>query len=322
VTFDDLEILFGVEVRRIVEGETKVSKLPKAALRMDDAAGFVHDREKLIARKKEDEQAENLRQMFLAMCADYRIIIVKLADRLHNMRTLSHMTEPKQQAISRETLEIFAPLAHRLGIWQFKSELEDLSFSYLWPHEYSRLKRRLERREAKLREALDGTRRAISAALDSDARLAEQDCRWEIFSRKKDMYSLWQKLRSKKCDNRLDNVHDVVALRVVLDVPPREHESPEDHEARGVWLCYHVLSLTQQLPACEKVSNIVKDYISFPKPNGCVWRGRGGGGGAAAAGAKHGLLLLLRLRLLPTDSPRPPPGTRACTPPSAGKACA
>ena len=97
--------MFGREVRNIVEGETKVSKLPKLAF-----ADYA------------DEQAENLRQMFIAMTDDYRIIIVKLADRLHNMRTLSHMKPEKQKKISRETLDIYAPLAHRMGLWPFKSE--------------------------------------------------------------------------------------------------------------------------------------------------------------------------------------------------------
>jgi len=138
LTFTEVEALFGVTVRKIVEGETKVSKLPKLAF--SDYA---------------DEQAENLRQMFVAMTDDYRIIIVKLADRLHNMRTLRHMKPAKQQKISRETLDIFAPLAHRMGIWQFKSELEDTAFMYLYPLEYKRLNRKLRRNQKKYRDALE-----------------------------------------------------------------------------------------------------------------------------------------------------------------------
>jgi hypothetical protein len=136
LTFDLIEGMFGKVVRSIVEGETKVSKLPKLAF--SDYA---------------DEQAENLRQMFVAMTDDYRIIIVKLADRLHNMRTLRHMKPEKQIKISRETLEIFAPLAHRMGIWQFKSELEDTAFMYLYPQEYKRLNRRLRQHQKKFRDS-------------------------------------------------------------------------------------------------------------------------------------------------------------------------
>lgn len=109
VTFEEIERVFGAVVRRIVEGETKVSKLPK------------------LAERLEDEQAENLRQMFIAMTEDVRIVIVKLADRLHNMRTLRYMPPEKQKRISKETLEIFAPLAHRLGIGQVKTN------SRIWP---------------------------------------------------------------------------------------------------------------------------------------------------------------------------------------------
>ena len=119
---EDVEALFGREVKQIVEGETKVSKLPKVV------------RAQLGANESppsngRDKQAENLRSMFIAMADDWRIVVVKLADRLHNMRTLQYMPPHKRIAIARETLEIFAPLAHRLGMWQFKTELADLSFA-------------------------------------------------------------------------------------------------------------------------------------------------------------------------------------------------
>src|SRR5690606_37269538 len=132
VTFEQIEKQFGKPVRQIVEGETKISKL--------------------AVRVYEDEQAENLRQMLLAMVGDVRIILVKLADRLHNMRTLSSMPPDKQQRISRETLEIFAPLAHRLGISHIKNELEDLAFLYLEPERYRLLERQVRMRHTE-REA-------------------------------------------------------------------------------------------------------------------------------------------------------------------------
>ena len=151
LTFAQVEAMFGHTVRTIVEGETKVSKLPKLAF--SDYA---------------DEQAENLRQMFVAMTDDYRIIIVKLADRLHNMRTLRHMKPEKQIKISRETLDIFAPLAHRMGIWQFKSELEDTAFMYLYPREYKRLNRRLRQHQTKFRDTLDKSQEILERTLNAD----------------------------------------------------------------------------------------------------------------------------------------------------------
>ena len=157
LTFEQVEALFGPVVMSIVEGETKVSKLPKLA--MVDTA---------------DEQAENLRQMFVAMTDDYRIIIVKLADRLHNMRTLQHMKPEKQIKISRETLDIFAPLAHRMGIWQFKSELEDISFKYLFPEEYQKLNKRLRLYQTNFQSALEKSQEILERCLNNDQTLREQ----------------------------------------------------------------------------------------------------------------------------------------------------
>ena len=140
LTFDDLERLFGQDVRRIVEGETKVSKLPKMVrLELEDddnvhsnpanGVGAANGVGVIVAKpNKRDEQAENLRSMFISMAEDWRIVVVKLADRLHNMRTLQYMPVHKRISIARETLEIFAPLAHRLGMWSFRSELSDLAF--------------------------------------------------------------------------------------------------------------------------------------------------------------------------------------------------
>ena len=291
LTFELVEEMFGKSVRLIVEGETKVSKLPKLAI--PDYA---------------DEQAENLRQMFVAMtgewgwvypgfkkcrsllflvtnvlflyvlfthfvCSlslfrkdDYRIIIVKLADRLHNMRTLQHMKPEKQIKISRETLDIFAPLAHRMGIWQFKAELEDTAFMYLYPQESKRLNRRLRLQQTKYEDTLEKSRQILKDRLNSDPTLRGQAATVEVSGRMKEIYSLWHKMETKG-ERNLDHIVDVVALRVVI-TPKTNPEDDENDSDRGVWLCYHVLGLVQHLDGFQPVPTRVKDYISFPKPNG------------------------------------------------------
>ena len=246
LTFAQVEALFGKTVAGIVEGETKVSKLPK----------------QLAFSEYADEQAENLRQMFVAMTDDYRIIIVKLADRLHNMRTLRFMKPEKQIKISRETLDIFAPLAHRMGIWQFKSELEDTAFMYLYPVEYKRLNRRLRQHQKQFRETLDRSQDLLQRRLDHDPTLRQQAANVQVFGRTKEIYSLWHKMETKN-EHELDNIMDVVALRVIIS--PKDDPSREDNYTdRGVWLCYHVLGLVQHLHGFQPVPTKVKDYISFP----------------------------------------------------------
>lgn len=249
LTFELIEDMFGMTVRTIVEGETKVSKLPKLAF--SDYA---------------DEQAENLRQMFVAMTDDYRIIIVKLADRLHNMRTLRHMKPEKQVKISRETLDIFAPLAHRMGIWQFKSELEDTAFMYLYPQEYNRLSQMLRQHQQRFQDTLDNSQELLRARLNSDPTLRDQAASVKVFGRMKEIYSLWHKMETKG-ERNLDHIVDVVALRVII-TPKINDDDDENDSDRGVWLCYHVLGLVQHLDGFQPVPTRVKDYISFPKPNG------------------------------------------------------
>jgi GTP pyrophosphokinase len=249
LTFEQVEGMFGLEVRNIVEGETKVSKLPKLAF-----ADYA------------DEQAENLRQMFIAMTDDYRIIIVKLADRMHNMRTLRFMKPEKQKKISRETLDIFAPLAHRMGIWQFKSELEDISFMYLYPDEYKNVNYRLNHRKDKIANTLDHSVRVLKETLRNDPTLLGQDVDISVVGRTKELYSLWHKMEMKH-DRNLDNIADLVALRVIL-TPGKSFGGADQGPDSGVWLCYHVLGLVQHLPGFQPMPTKVKDYISFPKPNG------------------------------------------------------
>ena len=248
LTFAQVEEYFGRTVRSIVEGETKVSKLPKQ-LAMSEYA---------------DEQAENLRQMFVAMTDDYRIIIVKLADRLHNMRTLKFMKPEKQIKISRETLDIFAPLAHRMGIWQFKSELEDTAFKYLYPDEHRRLSRRLRQHQKKFKDTLNRSQEMLQRRLDSDPTLLQQAAKVEVFGRRKEIYSLWHKMETKM-ETNLENISDVVALRVIITPAGVDGTGMIENETdRGVWLCYHVLGLVQHLHGFQPVPTKVKDYISFP----------------------------------------------------------
>mmetsp|Transcript_17090 Transcript_17090/g.51899 ORF Transcript_17090/g.51899 Transcript_17090/m.51899 type:complete len:756 (+) Transcript_17090:31-2298(+) len=309
VTFEHLDARFGKDVRRIVEGETKVSKLPGLAHHhhaqppkvvrthpprhvvashapgalLSSSASYAPQRRRpktstpSSSSSEEfriaEEQAENLRQMFVAMTEDYRIIVVKLADRLHNMRTLAAMPPHKQLKKARETLEIFAPLAHRLGLWQFKAELEDIAFRYAHPREYEALARALKEHEERHREALEGTREAVEDALSGTS------AQVSVSPHTKDLYSLWLKLRKlaateisesycENCHFDVDAVSDVIALRVVLDVPRADGEAVEAWRERGVRLCYEALAACSRLDGAESTDLRVKDYVKFPKPNG------------------------------------------------------
>ncbi len=238
VTLAEIEARFGVAVRSIVEGETKISKLKISKL---DAV-------------YEDEQAENLRQMLLAMVSDVRIIIVKLADRLHNMRTLKFMPPEKQKRIARETLEIFAPLAHRLGINHIKSELEELGFQYLEPERYRTLERQVRMRRAE-REAY--VARSITLL---EERLTQEGLRFDISGRSKGLYSVHRKiLRDAK---NLDQIFDLMAIRVVLS-PTTAGMSAEDEEKA---VCYRALGIIHSI--WTPIPGRFKDYVAVPKPNG------------------------------------------------------
>ena len=179
LTFDEVQSLFGPTVRKIVEGETKVSKLPKMVRAQIDEPAEVE----LDMRTKAEEQVENLRSMFIAMAEDWRIVVVKLADRLHNMRTLEHMPRHKQVAIARETLQIFVPLARRLGIETLERELTDISVEYIFPEELKGVfGLELLGHWARIRfwGALDGLllRDTVLSELDVDSKLDDHRERW------------------------------------------------------------------------------------------------------------------------------------------------
>ncbi len=221
-TLDDLKNLFGKEVAFLVDGVTKLSRLNY--------------------RTKEDQQLNSMRKMFLAMAKDVRVVVIKLADRLHNMRTLRYMRSDKQKRIAQETLEIFAPLAHRLGIFNIKWELEDLSFRYLEPDKYydlvDQMKQKRHVREEIVNEAID----VLKKALD------EAHIKCEINGRPKHFYSIYKKMKK---DNRdLSQVYDLFAVRVIVDT---------------VKDCYGVLGIVHSL--WKPLPYRFKDYIAMPKPN-------------------------------------------------------
>ena len=221
-TLEDLRQEFGREVAFLVDGVTKLSRLNY--------------------RTKEDQQLNSMRKMFLAMAKDVRVVVIKLADRLNNMRTLRYMRSDKQKRIAQETLEIFAPLAHRLGIFNIKWELEDLSFRYLEPDKYydlvDQMKQKRHVREEIVNEAIDVLRKALD-----DAHI---HC--EINGRPKHFYSIYKKMKK---DNRdLSQVYDLFAIRVIVD---------------DVKDCYGVLGIVHSL--WKPLPYRFKDYIAMPKPN-------------------------------------------------------
>ncbi|MGH9476883.1 MAG: RelA/SpoT family protein [Terriglobales bacterium] len=216
---------FGPTVAHLVEGVTKIERL-------DFRGPFRND-----AR-----QAENMRKMLLAMVDDIRVILIKLADRLHNMRTLQHLPPERQQAIARETMDIYAPLAHRLGMGKMRGELEDLAFSYLEPAAYANIQAAVESRRAGGEEFLHGVARRVLAAL------AEHEIPARVEGRIKRNYSIYQKLERQRID--VDQVYDLLALRVITD---------------SVRNCYAILGVVHS--AWTPVPGRIKDFIATPRPN-------------------------------------------------------
>ncbi len=222
-TRDEIAELFGAEVAELVDGVTKLSQF---------SAG----------NTKEEKQAENFRKMVVAMAKDIRVLLVKLADRTHNMRTLEHMSAEKQERIARETLDIYAPLANRLGMQAVKSELEDLSFRYLKPQEYVELQDRVSSR-AKERD------RFVAEVIELiHDRLKENGIDAQIYGRVKHLYSIWRKMRMQ--DLPFEQIHDLIAFRVIVG---------------NVAQCYEALGLIHSL--WKPVPGRFKDYIAIPKPN-------------------------------------------------------
>ncbi len=223
-TTERIEAVFGPEVAHIVEGVTKISAISFSS--------------------SEERQAENFRKMLLAMVDDIRVILVKLADRLHNMRTLLFLAEDRRLHIAQETLDIYAPIANRLGMSRLKNELEELAFRHLEPEAYETLRDRVEKRRKASEGVVEELRQTIIAKLE-EAQVPVV----EVSGRTKRLYSIHLKLRRQQID--LDRVYDFVALRVVT---------------RTVKDCYAALGIIHQ--TWSPVPGRIKDFIAMPRPNG------------------------------------------------------
>ncbi|MBI5814292.1 MAG: bifunctional (p)ppGpp synthetase/guanosine-3',5'-bis(diphosphate) 3'-pyrophosphohydrolase [Nitrospinae bacterium] len=221
---DEIRSLFNDEVLSLVDGVTKISQIESAAM------------------DKEERQAENMRKMILAMSKDIRVILIKLADRLHNMRTLDYLKPEKQRKIAQETLDIYAPLANRLGIGWIKSELENDSFKYIWPREFNEIKHHVE--------AVEAEREKYIANLVSEltAKLATDGITVEVKGRPKHYYSIFAKMRRQKIP--LDEVYDLLGVRVITN-------ADDD--------CYTVLGVIHGM--FKPIPGKLKDYIALPKAN-------------------------------------------------------
>src|SRR5438132_1341153 len=223
---EEIRELFGQEVLDLVEGVTKLGTFQSSE-----------------AVSVEEKQAENFRKMLVAMAKDIRVIVVKLDDRTHNMRTLEHMRPDAQQRIAQETLDIYAPLANRLGIQWIKIELEDLAFKYLKPGEYADV-------ETQLAQSQKDRQKFIADVVDLlQTKLKEAGLEAEVHGRPKHVYSIWKKMRKNGLSS-VTQLHDVVAFRLILKTVPA---------------CYEALGLIHSL--WKPVPGRFKDYIAIPKPN-------------------------------------------------------
>lgn len=221
-TYEDITHLFGEEIAALVDGVTKLGKLSYTT--------------------KEEAQAENYRKMFFAMAKDIRVILIKLADRLHNMRTLNYMTPEKQREKAQETLDIYAPLAHRLGISKIRSEMEDLCFKYLNPDAYFDLAAKIQKKKEERDQFVQ------SMVQELQTKMNEAGIKGKVYGRTKHFFSIYKKMVNQ--NKTLDQIYDLFAIRALVD-------SVKD--------CYAVLGIVHT--AYTPMPGRFKDYIAMPKPN-------------------------------------------------------
>ncbi len=224
VTVDDLKTIFNEDIASLVESLTNIQRL------------------KLSHRKPEDFAAEDHRKIFLGMARDIRVIIIKLADRLHNMRTLQALSPTRQKVLAKESLEVFAPIAHRLGMFEIKTELEDLSIQYLEPEKFQMVVDQMDKRTKNREKSLDEVKKKIADML------LQYHLNFSIESRVKGIYSIYRKVFIQQ--HNFDEVYDILAIRVVTDT---------------VAHCYEILGYIHAM--FTPLSNRFKDYIAAPKPN-------------------------------------------------------
>ena len=225
VTLDEIKKEFGADVANLVDGVTKLKQIKK----VNNAS-------------KEEQQAENVRKMFMAMAKDIRVIIVKLADRLHNMRTIDAKPVEKQRRIAHETMEIYAPLAHRLGIRPIMEELEDRCIRVLDPVGYHDIESRMEMQKDEQKEFLDHIKNKI------DERLRKENCEFHLMGRIKSVYGIYRKIYEQ--GKSMEEIYDIYAVRVIVNT---------------VYDCYYVLGVMHDL--FRPIPDRFKDYISTPKQN-------------------------------------------------------
>jgi GTP pyrophosphokinase len=221
-TTEEIESIFGKPIARLVDGVTKLSKISFTS--------------------KEQRQAENFRKMFMAMAEDIRVILVKLADRLHNMRTLQHLSEEKQIKIAQETIDIYAPIAGRLGMQEVRTELENLCLKFLKPDVYRTLQDKVEQMEKKSGRFIEDVRKALSE------KMAEYGLKADVQARTKHLYSIYKKMEEQNIE--FEQIYDLIAFRVIVQTLPQ---------------CYETLGLIHSL--WKPVPGRFKDYIGMPKVN-------------------------------------------------------
>ena len=223
VNVEDIKAEFGEEVAFLVDSLTKIQRM------------------KLSHKTEEDFEAEDHRKIFLGMAKDVRVILIKLADRLHNLRTLSSLSPERQKALSQETLDVFTPIAHRLGLYTIQSELEDLSLKYVEPERYQKIKKLLDEKCDNTKTSLELFKKKVADTL------YEQGIPFRLESRVKSIYSIYKKMYKK--DYKFDQIYDVLAIRIITET---------------VINCYEIFGIIHSL--FTPIQDRFKDYIATPKP--------------------------------------------------------